>query len=93
MKNIIHFFMTVMFIVVIGCSSSGDTQSQLIKIDELKSKGFPITQEQQQNIDKHIAQGKELMKEGKEKEASESLAKAIDILNIALDAYIFNKAD
>jgi flagellin-specific chaperone FliS len=46
-----------------------------------------------ENIDKHIAEGKSLIKEGKEKQASEALAKAIKILNMALDADIFNKAD
>jgi hypothetical protein len=79
--------------IIISCSSSNDTQSQLNKIDELKNKGFPITSEQMENIDKHIAEGKSLIKEGKEKQASEALAKAIKILNMALDADIFNKAD
>jgi hypothetical protein len=92
MKKLIHLFVIVMFMLIISCSSS-DTQSQLKKIDELKSKGFPITSEQMENIDKHIAEGKSLIEEGKEKQASEALAKAIDILNMALDADIFNKAD
>jgi len=92
MKKLIHFFLIVMFMLIISCSSN-DTQSQLKKIDELKSKGFPITSEQMENIDKHIAEGKSLIEEGKEKQASEALAKAIDILNMALDADIFNKAD
>jgi hypothetical protein len=92
MKKLIHLFVIVMFMVVIGCSS-GDPQSQLIKIDKLKGKDFPITSEQMENIDKYVAEGNSLIKEGKEKEASEALAKAIDILNMALDADIFNKAD
>ena len=79
--------------VVVSCSSNNDTQSQLKKINELQTKGFPITAEQQADIDKYIVQGNGLIKEGKEKEASEALAKAIDILNMALDADIFNKAD
>jgi hypothetical protein len=92
MKKLIYLFVIVMFMVIIGCSSN-DTQSQLKKIDELKGKGFSITSEQQEGIDKYVAQGTSLIKEGKEKEASEALAKAIDILNMALDADIFNKAD
>ncbi len=92
MKKLIHLFLIVMFMLIISCSSN-DTQSQLKKIDELKNKGFPITSEQMENIDKYIAEGKSLIKEGKEKQASESLAEAIKILNIALDADIFNKAD
>lgn len=92
MKKLIHLCVILMFMLIISCSSN-DTQSQLKKIDELKSKGFPITSEQMENIDKHIAEGRSLIKEGKEKQASEALAKAIKILNIALDADIFNKAD
>lgn len=92
MKKLVHLFVIVMFMIIIGCSS-GDTQSQLKKIDELKNKGFPITSEQMENIDKYVAQGNSLIKDGKEKEASDALVKAIDILNLALDADIFNKAD
>ena len=92
MKKLIRLFVILMFMILISCSS-GDPQSQLNKIDELKGKGFPITSEQMESIDKNIAEGKSLIKEGKEKEASEALAKAIDILNMALDADIFNKAD
>ena len=93
MKKLIHLFIILIFTVIISCSSSDDTQSQLKKIDELMGKGFPITSEQQENIDKYIAEGKSLIKEGKEKEASAALSHAIDILNMALDADIFNKAD
>ncbi len=94
MIKMIKLFVIVISIIIISCSSSGnDTQSQLKKIDQLKNKGFPITSEQMENIDKHIAEGKSLIKEGKEKQASEALAKAIKILNMALDADIFNKAD
>ena len=81
-----------MFMLIISCSNA-DTSSQLKKIDELKSKGFPITSGQMENIDKHIAEGKKLIEEGKEKQASEALAKSIEILNMALDADIYNKAD
>jgi len=86
-------FIAVLFAMIIGCSSSSDTTSQLKKIDELKNKGFPITTEQMENINTFVADGKKHIEQGKEKEASEALAKAIDILNMALDADIFNKAD
>lgn len=92
MNKLMYFIMIAMFTIIISCSS-GDTQSQLKKIDKLKNKDFPVTSEQMENIDKYIAQGKSLIKEGKEKEASDALAKAIKILNMALDADIFNKAD
>ena len=92
MQKYMQLFIAVVFTLIIGCSS-GDTTSQLKKIDELKNKDFPITAEQMVSIDTFVADGKKLIEQGKEKEASESLAKAIDILNMALDADIFNKAD
>ncbi len=93
MKKIMQVLLTIVFLVTISCSGPADTQSQLKEIDKLKAKGFPITTEQIADIDKFIAEGKGLIEQGKEKEATESLAKAIDVLNLALDADIFNKAD
>ena len=93
MKKLLYLFIAGIFIVSLNCSGGSDPQSQLTKIDELKSKGFPITSEQMQSIDNYTAKGKGLLEQGKEKEASEALAEAIDILNMALDADIFNKAD
>jgi hypothetical protein len=93
MKKLLYLFIAGIFIISVSCSGGSDPQSQLNKIDELKGKGFPITSEQMQSIDNFISEGKGLLEKGKDKEASEALAKAIDILNMALDADIFNKAD
>lgn len=46
-----------------------------------------------QSIDNFTAEGKGLLEQGKDKESPEALAKAINILNMALNADIFNKAD
>jgi flagellin-specific chaperone FliS len=46
-----------------------------------------------ENINRFVDEGKSLMEQGKDQDASEAFAKAIDILNMALDADIFNKAD
>jgi Tfp pilus assembly protein PilF len=92
MKKIKQLFIVAIFIIAVSCSSN-DPQSQLKEIEELKNKGFPITSEQMEDINTFTAKGKSLMEQGKDKEASKALAKAIDILNVALDADIFNKAD
>ena len=93
MKKLLYLFIAGIFVISVSCSGGSDPQSQLNKIDKLKGKDFPITAEQMQSIDNFTAEGKGLLEQGKEKEASEALAKAIDILNLALDADIFNKAD
>jgi hypothetical protein len=77
---------------MVSCSSS-DPQSQLGEIDDLLKKGFPMTTEQTADVNKFVAEGKSLMEQGKDREASESFSKAINVLNMAQDAYIFNKAD
>ncbi len=93
MKKLLYLFIAGIFVISVSCSGGSDPQSQLNKIDKLKGKDFPITAEQMQSIDNFTAEGKSLLEQGKDKEASEALAKAIDILNLALDADIFNKAD
>ncbi len=93
MKKLMNLCAIALFTLIISCSGSNDPQSQLSKIDELLKKDFPVSAEQTENVNTLVAEGKRLMEEGKDKEASESLAKAIKILNLALDADIFNKAD
>ena len=93
MKKLMHLVAAAMFVIIVSCSGGSDPQSQLSKIDELLKKGFPVSAEQTENVNTLVAEGKRLMEEGKDKEASESLAEAIKILNLALDADIFNKAD
>ena len=92
MNRIVRILAAVAVVAMIGCSGSSP-QDQLKEIAELQQKGFPIAPEQVESIDRHTAEGKQLMAEGKTKEASEAFAKAIDVLKLAQDAYIFNKAD
>ncbi len=93
MKKLLNIFIAAIFMIVVGCSSGSDPKSQLATIDDLQKKGFPMTAEQTESVNTFVAEGKSLIEQGKDKEASEALAKAIDILNMALDADIFNKAD
>jgi hypothetical protein len=45
MKKLIQLFIVAIFMIIVGCSSGSDPQSQLKTIDELKNKGFPISSE------------------------------------------------
>jgi hypothetical protein len=92
MKKITQFFLAALFMIMLGCSSSSP-QDQLNEIDTLIKKGFPLTLEQKNSVTSLFTEGKILLERGKEKEASETLAKALDVLHIAEDADIFNKAD
>lgn len=78
--------------ILVACSPS-TPQDQMKEIDELLTAGFPVAPEQTEATDKFIAQGKSLLKEGKTEEAGKAFGEAIDILKMAQDADIFNKAD
>lgn len=93
MKKIMQLLVASLFMLVVSCSSGSNPENQLKEIDDLLKKGFPMTTEQTESVNTFVAEGKRLLTEGKTKESSEALAKAIDILNMALDADIFNKAD
>ena len=91
MKKIINFLLAAVFMIMLGCSST--PQDQLVEIDTLIKKGFPLTSEQKESVTTLVTEGKILLERGKEKESSEVLAQALDVLHIAEDADIFNKAD
>lgn len=93
MKKVMQLFIAVMFVFIVSCSSGSDPKSQLIEIDELMNKEFTLTAGETKTVTAFVTAGKKYLEQGKQKEASEELAKAIKALKMAEDAYIFNKAD
>lgn len=91
MLIITRILLAAVFMMMLGCSST--PQDMLSEIDKLAKKGFPLTLEQKDSITSLVTEGKILLEQGKEKESSEILAKALDVLRTAQDADIFNKAD
>ncbi len=92
-KYIKVFVLAVSVLMILVACSPGTPQDQMKEIDELLTAGFPIAPEQTESIDKFIAQGKSSLKDGKTEEAGKAFGEAIDILKMAQDADIFNKAD
>jgi len=93
MKRIINFLLAVTWVIMLSCSGPATPKDQLAEINELMGKGYPLTTEQKASVTSLIAEGKSLLEQGKQKESSEAFAKAIKVLELARDAYIFNKAD
>lgn len=93
MKKIRNLVAAALLTLILGCSGGNDPQSQLKKIDEMLDKKFPMTAEQSEQLNTHIAEGKRLLTEGKVEESSQAFAQALEILQRAEDVYIFNKAD
>ena len=92
MKKIMQLIIAAMFVFIVSCSSS-DPQSQLKDIDKLMNSEFTLTAEETETVNSFVTEGKTYIEQGKKIEASEALAKAIKVLKMAEDAYIFNKAD
>ncbi len=92
MKKLTLLIVAAVLAALVSCSA-GTPQDQLKEIDELLNKGFPMTAEQSESVTSSIAGGKQLLEEGKSEESKEAFAKALKVLNLAQDAYIFNKAD
>ena len=68
-------------------------QDQLETIDELVGGNFPMTEKQRTDLDKYLADGRRVFKDGKEAESSKALGEAIKILKIAEDTALFNKSE
>ena len=92
MNKVIQLIIAAMFVFIVSCSSS-DPQTQLKDIDKLMNSEFTLNAEETETVNSLVTEGKKHIEQGKEKEASEALAKAIKVLKMTEDAYIFNKAD
>jgi hypothetical protein len=57
------------------------------------AKGFPMTADQQSDVDSFIAEGKGLLEQGKQEEASAAFGEALAVLQAAADADAFNKSE
>jgi len=78
---------------VLSACGADDPNAQLGKIDELLAKNYPLTAAQVSQVTESVANGKRLLAEGKQKEASTQLSKAIEVLEKAADADRFNKSE
>ena len=80
-------------LVLSGCLGPGTPEEQLQAIQELQAKDLPVTPDQETQLAALIVKGREALEAGNKELAGEAFGKALDILEIAEDAAIFNKAD
>lgn len=76
-----------------GCLGPGTPEEQLEVIAEMQAKNLPVTDAQKTELDAEIAKGREALESGNKDAATAAFDRALDILKIAEDAEIFNKAD
>lgn len=91
-------FLTVLLVaafVLVGANGcgQGDPAAQLQTIDELMAKDFPLTAQQRSDVERLVAEGTALISAGDLEQAGEVLAEAVDVLEFAEDAAMFNKSE
>ena len=92
MKRTSHVIGLFIACALAACSAS-TPQDQLAAIDKLVAKNFPMTEQQRTDVDKYLADGKGLLENGKEAEASIAVGEALKILKLAEDADLYNKSE
>ena len=92
MKQTLRAIGFSMACMLVACSPS-TPQDQLAAIDKLVAKNFPMTEQQRKDLDKYLVDGKSLLQDGKETEASTALGEALKILKLAEDADLYNKSE
>lgn len=91
-------FLTVVLVtafLLVGANGCGqdDPAAQLQTIDELMAKDFPLTAQQRSDVERLVAEGDALISAGDLEQAGEVLAEAVDVLEFAEDAAMFNKSE
>ena len=99
MTRWMRFVIIAALVVLVGACSQGggDNQSagqdQVKIINDMMAKGYPLTDNQKQEIADLTAEGKKLQAEGKKAEANAAFEKALAILKLAAESDRFNKAE
>lgn len=97
MKAKLLAVLLILLLGLAGCSSSGSkaspTEEKLATIDSLMSKGYEMSPNQRETINKLTAEGRELAGQGKTAEANQLLDEAIKLLEVIGETDRFNKSE
>jgi len=98
MKSNLITLLLVMLLAVAGCSSSGEKSStaengKLATINTMMNKGYEMSANQRQTINKLVADGKALEAKGQQAEAERLYDKALEELEVIAETDRFNKSE
>ena len=98
MKMKLLAVLIVVMLAVAGCSSSGTKsstaeQDKISTINSMMSKGYEMSKSERQKLNKMLADGQELIKQGKTAEANKLLDEAIKKLEVLAETDRFNKSE
>ena len=96
MKSKLIVILLIMLLAVAGCSSGGKSntpEDKIATINSLMTKGYEMTDNQRNNVNKAIEEAKKLIAENKTAEANTLLKKTINTLELLAETDRFNKSE
>ena len=96
MKAKLVAILLVMLLTVVGCSSgskSNTPEDKIATINTMLSKGYEMSDNQRNNVNKAVEEAKKLMSQNKIDEANALLKKTINTLELIAETDRFNKSE
>ena len=96
MKAKLVAVLLVMMLTVVGCSSgskSSTPDDKIATINSMLSKGYEMSDNQRNNVNKAVEEAKKLMSQNKIDEANALLKKTINTLELIAETDRFNKSE
>lgn len=92
-RRMLHAAALAATLLLAGCFGGDSPQEMLAAIEEMQGKNHPLTERQKTEVAAAVTEGKEAMAAGREQEARDAFARAIEVLEYAESAAIYNAAD
>jgi hypothetical protein len=96
MKAKLIAVLLVMLLAVAGCSSGSKSKTpedKIATINSMMTKGYEMSDNQRNNINKAIEEAKNLMSQNKTDEANTLLKKTINTMELIAETDRFNKSE
>ena len=96
MKSKLIALLLIVLLTVVGCSSgskSNTPDDNIATINSMMSKGYEMSDNQRNNINKAIEEAKKLIAANKTDEANALLKKTINTLELIAETDRFNKSE
>ena len=96
MKAKLIAVLLVMLLAVVGCSSgskSSTPDDKIATINTMLNKGYEMSDNQRNNVNKAVEEAKKLMSQNKIDEANALLKKTINTMELIAETYLFNKSE
>ena len=96
MKAKLVAVLLIMMLAVVGCSSgskSNTPDDKIATINTMLNKGYEMSDNQRNNVNKAVEEAKKLMSQNKIDEANALLKKTINTLELIAETDRFNKSE